>query len=338
MAAYDFPQPSEMQRIADQKAPLIRARSVIWDFFEEESKDIDVLRWFQKDLYTGMQSWRGIGGKPAPVSLVGDQEYLAQPGSYGDFMPMDERFLMTYSRPESPDGPRVNLTEIVMELQDELLRREYLLKEFCLWKLLVEGTFTITKDNATVYSGSYTQQSFSAGTAWATVATATPMKDLLGLPILGRGKQVNFGRGARLLMNQKTANYLILNTNAADIGGKLLGNGNTFNTLNDVNNVLQLNGCPTVEICEEGFFDAANSNTWTPWIPDNKFVLIGTRQDARYLGSYRMTKNVNSPSGRGSYSKVMIEQDEVPIRAEVHQGHNGGPVLLYPGSIIKGNV
>lgn len=336
MAAYSYPQPADMERLAQKKGPALVERSVIWRFFRETDVNRDVLRWFQKDMYKGFQNWRGLGGKPSPVSFVGESEYMAAPGFYGDFMALDERELHSHSDPTNPDGPAVPIDSLVMEAQDELLRREMALKELILWQLLVGGTFSISRNTQVVYSGAYTQAAFTASVAWATVATATPFKDLLGLPILGRGLEVNFGAGASLLMNQKTANYLLLNTNAADLGGTLRQSGSSVKTIADVNLLLSLNGVPTIEICEEGYF--TTGGTWTLYVPDNKFILVGKRKDTDVLGEYRNTRNINATKGYGSYSKVIEKKDDVPMAIEVHQGHNGGPVLEYPGSILKGNV
>lgn len=336
MPTYDYPQPVEMQRIANDKANTLRKNSIIWDFFREESSLASELRWFVKDNFFGMQQWRGIGGRPLQVSPIGENEFVAKAGSFGEFRGIHERELMGYLDPANPTTV-IDLTQTIMETQEQLLDREYTLKNFILWKLLVDGTFSVAGPNGQVaYSGAYTQASFTASVPWATVATATPMKDILGLPILGRGRKVNFGRGARLLLNQTTANYLVLNRNAADLGGRLVNSGSTLNTLEDVNRVMESNNCPRIEVCEEGYFD--DSNTWTLFIPDNKFVLVGTRPDTAAVGRYVNTANPNSMSGMGSYSKFKIVEDEVPIRAEVHQGHNGGPTLEYPGMILKGNV
>lgn len=338
MAAYSFPQPTEMERLARLKGPAMTGRSLIWRFFSEKDVNSDVLRWFQKDLYTGFQNWRGIGGKPSPVTLNGEKEYLAAPGAYGDFFNLDERELMSRTDPANPDGPAIPINDLVMEGQDELIARESRLKEYILWKLLVDGSFSVAdKYSLPVYTGSYTQLAFTASVAWATVATATPFKDLLGLPVLARGKEVNYGRNAVLMMNQTTANYILNNTNAADLGGRLANGGNKINTLADLNNVLSMAGVPDIVVVEEGYFTPGTS-TWNPYIPNSKFVLVGHRVDTDTVGEYRNTRNIESSRGFGSYSKVIVQDKQVPHSVEVHQGHNGGPVLFYPGSILKGNV
>jgi hypothetical protein len=343
MPAYSFPQPVELTEIARLKGPAIRERSIIWNFFDERDVNADNLRWFQKDLYSGFQNWRGIGGKPSPVAFGGDKEYLAVPGAYGDFVGLDERELMSRTALTSPDGPPIAIDDMVMEAQEVLMHRETQRKEKILWDLLVNGTFSVTdKWGLTVYTGSYTQAAFTASVAWATVATATPFADLIGLPILSRGLEVSYGTGARLLMNRFTANLILKNTNAADMGGMLAETGKHVNTIQDMNNILSFNGVPPIEICEEGYFTAGtttpSSGAWNLYIPNSKFVLVGKRNDSERLGEYRNTRNLEAASGFGSYSKTIVQDKQVPGSIEVHQGHNGGPVLYYPGSILKGNV
>jgi hypothetical protein len=325
-----------MQRLANNKANTLRKNSMVWRWFREENSLAPELRWFVKDNFFGMQQWRGVGGRPLQVAPVGENEFVAKAGTYGEFRGIHERELMGYVDPANP-GNVIDLSKTVVETQDQLLDREYTLKNFILWKLMVDGTFSVATQNGSVaYSGQYTQASFTASVAWATYATATPLKDVLGLPVTARGKRVNFGRGATILLNQTTANHMVLNRNPDDLGGRFLGGGNKINTLSDVNRILDENGCPTIEVCEEGYHN--DSNTWTLFIPDNKFVLVGTRPDTNYVGRYVNTANPNAASGMGAYSKFVLEEDEVPVRAEVHQGHNGGPTMEHPGMVVKGNV
>jgi hypothetical protein len=49
-----------------------------------------------------------------------------------------------------------------------------------------------------------------------------------------------------------------------------------------------------------------------------------------------MTRNANNPGmAPGRYQKIIDRgENEVPRKIEVHRGHNGGPVIYFPGSIV----
>jgi hypothetical protein len=76
------------------------------------------------------------------------------------------------------------------------------------------------------------------------------------------------------------------------------------------------------------------------FIPNNKVVVVGTRPAGQRVGEYRITRNANNPDlGPGPYMKVVDNgEDKVPREIDVHDGHNGGPVLYYPGAIVVMSV
>jgi hypothetical protein len=86
-------------------------------------------------------------------------------------------------------------------------------------------------------------------------------------------------------------------------------------------------------IYDEGYLDEAG--VFTLYIPNGKAVLIGSRRDGQPVGEYRMTRNANNPGiSPGAYTKVVDDPDDVPRSVEVHDGHNGGPVLYFPSAIV----
>ncbi len=72
-------------------------------------------------------------------------------------------------------------------------------------------------------------------------------------------------------------------------------------------------------------------------------VIIGKRSSGARIMDYAMTRNANNPdSAPGAYAKVVDHTDgptaTVPPMIEVHDGHNGGPRIYLPGSIIVMDV
>jgi hypothetical protein len=91
---------------------------------------------------------------------------------------------------------------------------------------------------------------------------------------------------------------------------------------------------PKIVIYDEGYID--ESNTFQLFVPNNKVVVIGKRPAGQTVGEYIFTFNANNPGGTpGPYMKIIDRGEEtVPRKIEVHDGHNGGPALYFPGSIV----
>jgi hypothetical protein len=128
-------------------------------------------------------------------------------------------------------------------------------------------------------------------------------------------------------------NYLMNNTNAADMFGKRLTNS-TINSLEDVNTILGANDFPQIVPYDKGYI--SDAGVFTNFIPDSKAVLVGARTNGAKLGEYRMTRNANNPTVEpGPYTRVIDHGENfIPRKIEVHDGHNGGPVIWFPGAVV----
>jgi hypothetical protein len=165
------------------------------------------------------------------------------------------------------------------------------------------------------------------------------LADFRGIGLLGRGKGANFGGGATAYMNKTEANKLLANTNASDLSGKRVVAGNTPLSINDFNRIAVEQDAPSIVVYDEGYYD--NNNQFQLFIPTGKVVIVGKRAQGQRIGEYVKTLNaVNPGRAPGSYSFTNDFTGEapngvrrVPPSIEVHQGHNGGPVIYYPGSV-----
>jgi hypothetical protein len=339
MATLNYPSSSELRLIEPIKLPRLEAARPILRHFPIRTADHHLLEWEQKDNYLGLQQVRGLNGQPLRVNRVGAKRYIEQPGVYGEFVDIDEREL-TMRRPWGNRGDMVvSIDDLVMEAQDQLLLRRLDRIEWVIWTLLVTGTFSVLGPaGGAIATGAYTTQLFTAGVTWATVATATPLANFRAIQLLGRGSSSVFDQGAEAWMNRATFNSMISNTNANDLAGRRTSGLNTVLNLEEVSRVLAGEGLPQIVIYDQGYFtDAA---AFTLFIPDNKVAVIGRRTNGDPLGEYRMTRNVNNPNfAPGSYTHVIdrivtANGGTVPRSIEVHDGHNGGPVLEYPGGIV----
>jgi hypothetical protein len=272
------------------------------------------------------------------VSRVGAKRFVETPGVYGEFSLIDE-IELTRRRQWGTIDTLVNINDLVMGEQDRLLMRRLDRIETIIWTLLTTGTFSVAgPTGTTLHTASYTTQTYSAGVAWGTSATATPLADFRAVALLGRGYSVMFNQDATAYMNQGTLNKMLTNTNSADLFGRRTAGLGTYNTPGQVSQLLQGDLLPSIQVYEGGYYDS--SNTWQKYIPDNKVVVIGRRPSGVPIGKYMMTRNANNPgSAPGAYTKVIDRgEDAVPRSVEVHDGHSGGPALLFPSSVVLMSV
>jgi hypothetical protein len=192
---------------------------------------------------------------------------------------------------------------------------------------------------AIAHAAGYAQKQYSAGIPWSTTATARPLEDLRNVQLQSRGQSVDFGGGSIVYVNRVQGNYLLSNTNDADLGGKFnADNRGRVTSIQAMNVILTMEGIPNVQIYDDGYFD--ETGTWRQWIPDGVGIVVGRRTNGAQVGEFRYTWNVNNPGGApAAYTRVIDRSTlEIPAEVEVHDGFNGGPVIYYPGSIVKMNI
>lgn len=334
MATFIYPSNAELKQIAQTKIPNLTQNRPIFEILPVVTKDADILRWEQKDNYIGLQQVRGLNGRPGRVNRVGGKQYVMTPGAYGEFTTIDELEL-TRRRPWGQFNGSVSIDDLVMECQDQLLGRRLDRIEKIGWDLLTTGTFSVAgPDGVTMHTDTFSLQTASAAVVWSTFATATPLKDFRAVQLLSRGYSVSFGADAKAYMNRVTFNNLVANTNTADLAGRRTSGLQTVLNLGEINSVLAGEGLPQIVIFDGGYLDSAG--TFQPFIANAKVVIVGRRLDGAPIGSYVYTRNANNPNMEaGPYMKVVDKGDEdVPRLIEVHDGHNGGPIVEFPSAIV----
>lgn len=334
--AYLYPSSAELREIEQDLLPNLTMNDPIFSILPIEEVNDTLLLWEVENNYKGLQQGRGMNGRPPSVQMVGGSRLQARPGVYGEFILLEEEDLLR-RRMYGSYADRIDIEPLVMRAQNQLLYRRISRISNIGWTLLSTGTYSVPGPNGVEIAGdTFTFQTFTASVTWATSATATPLADFRAVKLLARGHSVDFGAGARAFMNQTTFNRLIANTNANDLAGKRTAGLASVLGVSDVNTVLLAEGLPTIVIYEGGYVDS--SGTFQLYIPDGKVIVVGRRMSGAALGNYRMTLNINrDPIGAGPYTQVLV-QDEVPHNVEVHDGHNGGPVIYYPSAIVQMSV
>jgi hypothetical protein len=331
MADLIYPMDVELIQVAQTLEPRLTANRPIFDVLPLRTVDNHLLEWEQVDNFIGLQQIRGLNGQPTRVKQIGGKRYAMIPGIYGEFALLDELELTVRRGWGSFAGP-INVTDLILEKQNQLLQRRYDRIELIGWTLLATGTFSVSDGASVLHTDSYTTQTFAAGVAWATVATATPLADFRAVQLKSRGLSVNFGAGGRAYMNRTTFNSLLSNTNANDFGGRKAQFGESINGPLGVNRVMAADDLPEIVIYDMGYID--DTNTFQLYIPNNKVIVVGQRPAGQVVGEYRFTRNATNPDRAPGPYMMTVESERPPKTIEVHDGHNGGPVLYQPSSIV----
>lgn len=344
--AYSWPTTQEIHEIEQEVLPKLEddRSSPFLSAFPDKPHDATTIRWVQQDNMTGVMNFRGYGGNPQRVTPVGASMFEAKPGAYGDFMTIEEQELTERAR-YAMFGVPVDVSDLTGRCLKQLLNRRIALKEKMISDFVMAGTYSIPdpqRPGETIFTDTWTPITFSASVPWATVATATPMSDIMAM------KQLLFGKGSivdsasTLYVNTNTANNVVKNRNASDISGLRLQYGQTVtNDLNGVNVILRGLGLPQIAIYD-GFYllDAGTrKGTATRFLADAKVLLLGRRPSGVPLGEFAITRNMQTGGQPQTYTKVIDKTPfQVPGVIEVHHGFNGGPLIEYPNSLVVGTV
>jgi hypothetical protein len=273
--------------------------------------------------------------RAVPVNL---KQYQMQPGSYGEFTPINEQEL-TSRRVAGTFGAPIDITDLVLEKQDQLLQRRLDRIEYIGWTLLATGTFSVSLPSGGVaHTDTFTLQTYTAANSWSSATLSTPLADFSAVQLLSRGHSVDFGSVATAFMNRATFNNLRSNANSTDLYGRRTQGLGTFNNLQGINQLLTGDDLPQVVVYDQGYLDEAG--VFQPFIPAGKVVVIGKRPAGQPIAEYRMTRNANNPDlAPGPYMRV-IDTGEIviPRQIEVHDGHNGGPVVYFGSAIVVMSV
>ena len=336
MATYTYPDATELMEIEQDLIPVLQASDPVFEsLFPTENSDTYKLEWEQLDNFSGLQQARGVDGQPARVQRIGSTRYTTEPGVYGEFVDIDEKEIITRAAIAKYTGS-VDLTELVMLGQRQLMQRRYDRQRFLGWTLVTTGQFQVAAPNGGYeHRDRYNFGQIVASPAFSSATTATPYQFFRSLVLQSRGTSSAFDARAVCYVNQVTANRIM---NTTDIRQVLrVGGGDTLNRLSDFNQILKGEGLPTIQIYDLGYSTGANTvATFVPYIPDGVGALIGQRTNNAPLGAYRLTLNAHNNYQPGAYQMVVNTfGTDAPGKAvcQVHDGHNGGPIVKYPSGV-----
>lgn len=335
MPDFIYPTASELREVGRVKEPVLTQNDPVFTIIPIEEADTPFVTWEQKDNFVGLQQIRGLDGKPGRVLRTGAKKYVMTPGYYGEFTEIDETELTT-RRQFGTFGTPVDIGDLVMDAQDQLLQRRIDRIRYIAWNALM-GRFVVADGRGLEHSDVFAVKTFTASNLWTDRNNSEPVQDFRSVRHNEEGQSSSFGPGARAFMNLYTWEAMVRNRNANDLGGARVGAGLTAITAEDfesLNAYMRRQQLPTIIIYNETYFD--DDGTLKFFIPNGKVIVVANRPSAN-PGAYKMTRNVNTPGmGPGAYTYVvdtLEDRKELPRRVEVHDGHNGGPTMEFPGDI-----
>jgi len=351
MATFNYPTNFELSEVEPDLMKRAEAGRLGLQIMPVRNVNAAEVRWVQQDNYYGLQNLRGLDGAPTRVQRVGMKTYAYEPGVFGEFVDITETEL-TRRAGYSPVGTPIDVTDLVLDADSQLMNRELDRIESTIWTLLTTGTFSIKLDgpNGTQvgFSDTFSVQTYTASTPWATAASATPLTNFQAVQQLGQaaGHSVDLGAGATAYMNSVTSNRLLNNANASDLSGRRLSIGSTVNSVADVNKYFAAQNLPQIQVYDAGYQQTGTFATLPPagtfkkFIPDGVVAVVGKRVSGAKVGEYVKTRNASNGLMPGSYAYTIdrangiSSEKRTPANIERHRGHSGGPVLYLPSSIV----
>lgn len=344
-----YPVAAKITEIAQDFQDAAESTMVGLQIFPNVPSETLNVRWFQEDNAFGIMQFRGLDGQPGKVQALGQNIYDYEAGVYGERMEITEREYTTRASIADPTA-RIDITNLVMRKEMQLKGRLARRKEANTWTLLTTGTINIPQQGplgTIIYKDSYAIQTYNALVPWSLSATATPILDIQNIQQKYVGHSVNFGAGAKLYMNQVTANRMLNNQNQADFAGRRAQYGMTFNDLSLFNNYFSGQNLPSVVVYDNGYQTiplngpnvTPNAGNFIKYIPDGVGVLVGQRPAGQNVGEWQITFNAIS-GGSAPYAFVKDSfagtntPKEVPGKIEVHSGFNGGLAIQFPSAIV----
>ena len=335
----------KLRKILRAYLPRVLSSRKLLQIFPLVKQDRDKLVYERRQIATGLQQVRGLGGPTLPVSKPGLDTFDVLPGYYGDSYVIGENELVRqreigdWETFENADSQMARATE---HLTERWLNRA----EKNVADLLTTGGFTVVNPQGVSYHQDvFNVRQYTPGTLFDDLTNSTPInyvRDLI--PKIQLGLAVDFTKGF-MLMSRPTLNLFLKNANAADINGKRLRYGETINGEDQLSEILTENSLPPVMVYDEVWYaDPPGSNppttpAATRFIPNGKIVLVGRRVDGEPVGEYSLTRAAqNEKSGPGEWYQVEDRRANDPCQIIMRAGHNGGPVAYYSEAIAVINA
>lgn len=237
---------------------------------------------------------------------------------------LDERELIRFTRPRA-DGERDDVIEYVYNETDDLIEGVRETEEFFRARAIYHDALTYSENDIVlnVNFGIPAGNKLNAATAWATVATATPLTDLQAA--VTRFKSVNRGQMPKEIHMSSAAEANLLQN--AQIKNQIYGSPTDSRILmpTDIRNIFTALSLPPYVVTDE-VVDVGNGDERL--LPENRVVLIGDN-----LGELMVGPTVEKNGKPGIYVVPEIKETNPPQQA-VFVGESAFPALKRPSAIV----
>ncbi len=339
--SFVYPTNMELTQIDQDFLPVLSQSNPIFELFPLKERDASVLKWEQRDNYLGLMQARGQQGEYPSIQSVAINAFELTPGRYGEhalIMGKEIEDRRGFGQVNAP----IDVRDIVVERLEQTATRHFNLMSYICWTLITSGYYSIVgPNNAVVKRDAVIVQNFDSvvngGSYWSTASSSTPLADFRAVQLFHRGHSIAFNSSSTAWMNLKTKNYMLSNTNTADLFGRRNAGLETIEGVDALNTaVLMKDDLPKVTVYDEGYKDS--NNVFQPFIPDGIVVLMGKRLNGAALGEFTFTRNADNGSSSAPLVKVVEKgttpNSPPPMAIEVYRGFNGGPRLFYGNAIV----
>ncbi len=297
----------------------------------------------------GMTKAHNLDADPKFITGADFERYTASPYYFKEGRRFNESDLLTIRRQIGLNGDlgeRAGRDLIVAALA-QLDNRLEVRREWLRWSAL-QGAVTINEEGVVIsetwsvqtYNADTTTVAGTSGDYWTTLTTSNPVADFAAVRLLGRNSGVTFS-GAKAYMNQVTANLLFNNTLLRTYVREAL----RMDTLVSMTSMLEvfsnLSGIFPV-VYDQGYINS--SDTWVPFIPDNRVVVVGRSAQGEELGFMASTPSLHNGGIDGAQAgKFVVVDDQTGEgfanpKYDVFAGWYGGPIIQQPGQIVVMSV
>lgn len=345
--SFVYPTNMELSEIDQDLIPVLMQSNPIFQQFPVREADVSVLKWEQRDNYLGLMQARGQEGEYPVVPTVPINDYELTPGRYG------EHALITGKEIEDRRGfgqinQPINVKDLVIERQEQTATRQFNFMAYLLWTLLGKGYYIVVGPNgAVIKRDAVILQAYDSvangnngaggGSYWSNPTLGSPIADFRAVKLKHRGHSIQLDGNAAAWMNTLTLNYMLSNTNQADLFGRRSQGLETIEGIDQYNKFIALrDNLPQIKEYDEGYLD--NAGAFQTFIPDGVVILIGRRTNGAALGEFTLTRNADNGGASSPLIKVVehgLKEDQAPpAKIGVYRGFNGGPRVFYANSIV----
>jgi hypothetical protein len=313
-------------------------------------RDTQIIEWDELDFEVGMTAPHNMNSDPKVAGRKGSKTHRYTPLFFKETDVLKESDMLM-PRAMGTIGGVIDLTQEIAEIAKTRVDKNLLRIEWLIWQTL-KGHLEYNENGVRV-DETFPVQTQNALVDWDEPATATPIKDFQAMALRGRGIGGSFKKGTAY-MNQTTANWLVNNRNDNDLWGyRNRDSVNATYSIEDVNKILVAQGCPVVEVHDEGYYDA--DENFQMALADGEVIVVGKRPAGQTVGDVLLTPSLHHAAmaaeggdGRGFFSIIEVNDQPNPgavtiaqigagknPKVEITGGFYGGPRLLYPKSVIN---